>query len=138
MSRKYVLDGACVVCSLGTAKGKLKVTSQSKVFIQGKLKVTDEDKTVMPNFGSCKRSSNQPPCSPALQKWKETSKKVVMGSKKFVMDNSTIQCSNGGVILIDDDLQRASAGGADPKKVSQLSDSMPMVPYQPGNNKGAA
>ena len=137
-SRKYVLEGACMMCSLGTTNGKIKVTSQTKVFIQGKLKVTDEDKTVMPNFGLCKRSSNQPACTPALQKWKETSKKVVMGRMKFVMDNSTIQCSNGGTIIISDDLQRASAAAADPKKVSQLSDSMPMVPYQSGNNKGAA
>lgn len=136
MSRKYVIDGACVICSLGTAKGKIKVTSQHKVFIQGKLKVTDEDKTLVPNFGSCKRSSNQPACVPALQKWQQTSKKVVMGSRKFVMDNSTIKCSNGGLIIIDDDLQRASPGGADTKKISQLSAAMPMVPYQSTNTSG--
>lgn len=134
MSRKYVIDGACLICSLGTEKGKVKVTSQTKVFIQGKLKVTDDDKTLVPNFSACKRSSNQPPCTPALQKWEQTSKKVGMGSKKFVMENSTIKCSNGGVIIIEDDLQRGSNAGDSKMKISQLSDVLPMIPYQPAVN----
>ncbi len=97
MSRRYVLDGACLKCTLGSTQGKLKVTSQSKLYAQGKKLATDKDKQVAPTFGSCKASSPPPPCVPDLQQWKKTSKKVGMGSKKFVMEDSIIQCSKGGI-----------------------------------------
>jgi hypothetical protein len=135
MSRLYVLDGACVLCSLGTSTGKIKVTAQQKVYIQGKLKVTDADKTIEPNFSACKRSSNQPPCTPKLQKWQSPSLKVTMGSKKFVMNDSTIECSYGGLIKIQDPLQRTQGAGSSSKIMEQLSDTVPLVPHSQSESK---
>lgn len=111
MSRTYVIDGACLRCTLGTTEGKIKVTSQQKMFVQGKLKVTSEDKLVPTTFGSCNRSSPPPACVPDLQEWQNTSKKSKMGSKTFVMQDSSIQCSQGGMISIQDHTQIASIGG---------------------------
>src|SRR5699024_927062 len=125
MSRKYVVDGACLKCTLGSAEGKLKVTSQNKMHIQGKKVATDQDVQVMPTFGSCKASSPPPPCVPGLQQWNKTSKKASMGDKKFVMENSVIHCSRGGMITVKDHTQKA--GGSSPARVRQLSETVPFT-----------
>lgn len=111
MSRTYVIDGACLKCTLGSVEGKLKVTSQQKMFVQGKLKATSEDKLIPTTFGTCSKSSPPTPCFPALQKWQNTSKKSTMGSKTFLMQDSTILCSQGGMISIQDHTQTASLEG---------------------------
>ena len=125
MSRKYVLDGACLQCTLGSAQGKLKVSSQSKLYTQGKKVATDKDKQVAPTFGDCKASSPPVPCSPALQQWQKTSKKVGMGSKTFVMEDSMIQCSKGGIITIKDHTQKSGGGGSG--QAQQLSETVPFT-----------
>jgi hypothetical protein len=135
MGRLYVLDGACVLCSLGTSPGKIKVTAQHILYIQGKLKVTDADKLIEPNFSSCKRSSNQPACTPKLKKWQLTSRKVTMGEKKFVMNDSTIECTYGGLIKIQDPLQRTQGAGSNSKIMEQLSDTVPFVPHSQSASK---
>lgn len=125
MSRKYVLDGACLKCTLGSTEGKLKVTSQTTLYAQGNKLATDQDVQVMPAFGSCKVSSPPPPCVPDLQQWKKTSKKVGMGSKKFVMEDSMTQCSKGGIITVKDHTQKAGSGDA--TQVQQLSETVPFI-----------
>lgn len=125
MSRKYVIDGACLKCTLGSTEGKLKVTSQTRLYAQGKKIATDQDVQVIPTFGSCKTSSPPPPCVPDLQPWKKTSKKVGMGSKKFVMEDSMTQCSKGGMITVKDHTQKAGGGGAG--QVRQLSETIPFI-----------
>ncbi|SDE33551.1 DUF4280 domain-containing protein [Niabella drilacis] len=107
-NRNYVIDGGRVRCSLGTAIGKIKVSSQQKVYIGGKLKMTDQDTSLILPCGTCSRSSPPPPCTPQLQRWKNTSKKVTMGDKKFVMDDSYTQCSFGGILTIQQHAQEAS------------------------------
>lgn len=107
-NRNYVIDGGMVTCSLGTAMGKIKVTSQQKIYIGGKLKVTDQDTNLVLPCGACNRSSPAPPCTPQLQGWKNTSKKVSMGRKKFVMDDSYTQCSFGGILTIRQHAQEAT------------------------------
>ena len=99
-SRNYVIDGAMVQCSMGSSPGKIKVTSQQKIFIMGKLKATDQDRILMPTCGSCNISSPPPPCVPQLQPWKNTGRKVTMGTKKFIMNDSFTMCSKGGMIRI--------------------------------------
>lgn len=125
MSRKYVLDGACLKCTLGSTQGKLKVTSQSKLYAQGKKLATDKDKQVAPTFGSCKASSPPPPCVPDLQQWQKASKKVGMDSKKFVMEDSMIQCSKGGIITVENHTQKSGGGGA--AQAQQLSETVPFT-----------
>tara|TARA_R110000823_G_scaffold314103_1_gene442510 strand:- start:1687 stop:2076 length:390 start_codon:yes stop_codon:yes gene_type:complete len=125
-NRKYAIDGACLRCTLGTTEGKLKVTSQQKLFVQGKLKVTSEDKQVPTTFGSCNRSSPPPACVPDLQQWQNTSKKSKMGNKTFVMEDSTIQCSQGGLVTIQDHTQIASAGGSGAQQTN-MEETTPMM-----------
>lgn len=107
-NRNYVVDGGMVTCSLGTIPGKIKVTSQQKIYIGGKLKVTDQDTRLAHPCGTCSRSSPPPPCTPQLQCWKNTGKKVTMGNKRFVMDDSYTQCSFGGILTIQRHAQEAS------------------------------
>ncbi|WP_018629929.1 PAAR-like protein [Niabella aurantiaca] len=107
-NRNYVIDGGMVKCSLGTALGKIKATSQQKIYIGGKLKITDQDTQLVLPCGTCNRSSLPPPCTPRLQYWKNTSKKATMGNKRFVMDDSYTQCSFGGILTIQQHAQEAS------------------------------
>jgi len=101
--RHYLVEGGQLECTLGTAPGEMVVTSQQKLTIKKKLKATSEDKIPKPPFfGSCKCATPNPPCSPVLQEWKQTSKKSRMGSKTFVMKNSKIECSKGGMITVKD------------------------------------
>lgn len=103
MERYYVVEGAKLQCTLGTSPGKLMVTSQQKLEIDGKLKATAKDKMLEPPFfGSCTCKSPNPPCSPAFQEWQVPGKKSSIGSDTFVMDDSRIQCSQGGIITITD------------------------------------
>lgn len=125
MSRKYVLNGACLQCTLGSTEGKLKVTSQNKIHAQGKTIATDRDVQVTPTFGSCNVSSPPPACVPDLQQWKTTSRKVGAGNKKFVMEDSITQCSKGGVITVREHTQKS--GGAVPVRVQQLSETVPFT-----------
>lgn len=127
MSRKYVLDGACLQCTLGSTRGKLTVTSQTKLHAQGKKIATDQDVQVAPTFGSCKVSSPPPPCVPDLQPWKKTGKKAGMGDKKFVMEDSMAQCSKGGVVTVKEHTQKAGSGGSGPAQARQLSETVPFT-----------
>ena len=123
MARKYVVEGAQLECTLGTSPGKITVLSQQKLTIQGKLKATDKDKLLEPPFfGSCTCKSPNPPCIPALQEWQIPGKKTSMGSKTFVMDDSKIQCSQGGLITIKDVNQDAVATG---EKETELDKILP-------------
>ncbi|HET8735296.1 MAG TPA: DUF4280 domain-containing protein [Pricia sp.] len=112
MARSYVVEGARLQCTLGTSPGKLKVVSQQKLTVQGKLKATNKDKLLEPPFfGSCTCKSPSPPCSPVFQEWQVPSKKASMGDMTFLMDDSKIQCIQGGTISIQDVNQDAVATG---------------------------
>ncbi len=107
-NRNYVVDGGMVTCSLGTATGRIQVTSQQKIYIGGKLKVTDQDTSLALPCGTCNRSSPSQPCTPQLQRWKNASKKTTIGNKKFLMDDSYTQCRFGGILTIQQHAQEAT------------------------------
>ncbi len=112
MARSYVVEGAQLACTLGTSPGKITVVSQQKLSIEGKFKATNKDKLLEPPFfGSCTCSSPTPPCSPAFQEWQTPSKKASMGDMTFLMDDSKIQCGQGGLITIKDVNQNTVATG---------------------------
>lgn len=101
MERYYVVEGARLQCTMGTSLGKLTVTSHQKLEIKGKLQATGNDKIVRPPFfGNCTCKSPNPPCSPVLQEWQITGKKTGIGDDTFVMDDSRIQCGQGGTITV--------------------------------------
>ncbi|WP_373516789.1 DUF4280 domain-containing protein [Pricia sp.] len=121
--RDYVVEGALLQCTLGTAPGEMVVTSQQKVEICGKLKATSEDKIPKPPFfGSCTCSSPNPPCSPVLKEWQLTSKGSSIGNKAFLMNNSRIPCEKGGMVTIKDVGQKLVGTG---REESELDEKYP-------------
>jgi len=119
MARKlYVVEGAKLKCSSGTTLGKLKVTSQEKITIKNRLKATDKDKLLEPPFfGIC--SCTNKACSPTLKEWKYPSKKVGLGNKSYIMDNSQIECSTGGMVTIEDPNQTLAGTGRENPKLDK-------------------
>ena len=49
-----------------------------------------------------------------------------MGNKTFVMEDSTIQCSQGGLVTIQDHTQIASAGGSGAQQTN-MEETTPMM-----------
>lgn len=118
MERFYLVDGAKLQCTLGTSPGKLTVISQQKLDIQGKLQATGKDKLLEPPFfGSCTCKSPNPPCSPALQDWQMPGKKTGMDNEDFILDDSQIQCSQGGMITVLDANQDSVSTGEEDKEI---------------------
>ena len=123
LERDYVVEGAILTCTLGTVQGEMLVTSQQKVKIGGKLKATGEDKIPKPPFfGSCICSSPNPPCSPVFKEWEQTSKGSTMKGKSFLMTDSRIECTKGGLITISDVGQKIVGTG---KKEPELDEKYP-------------
>lgn len=123
MDRYYVVEGAQLKCTLGTSPGNLTVTSQRKLEIEGKLQATGKDKILEPPFfGSCTCKSPNPPCSPALQEWQMPGKKTGIGEETFVMDDSRIQCSQGGTITVIDANQKLVSTG---EEANELEGALP-------------
>lgn len=92
---------AQIQCTLGATPQKLVVTSQTFVKIKGGLVGTEGDKQAMiniPSFGSCKCSSNNPPCIPSPQNWQKTAEKEHINSKKILTKDSFCMCAKGGKI----------------------------------------
>jgi len=118
--RDYVVEGAILECTLGTAPGEMIVTSQQKLRINKKLKATNEDKIPKPPFfGSCTCSSPNPPCSPVFKKWKKTSQKSTMGEKNFLMADSQVECEKGGVVTIKDVGQKLAGSGKEEPELDE-------------------
>ncbi len=115
MARKdYLVEGGLLECTLGTAPGEMLVTSQQRLRIKTKLKATSADKTLKPPFfGTCTCSSPNPPCSPVLQEWQQTSQKATMGTKTFLLNTSKVQCSKGGLITVKNTGQKLVGTGKD-------------------------
>ncbi len=121
MARKYVVSGARLECTLGTSPGKITVTSQQNLSIEGKFKATNKDKLLEPPFfGSCTCKSPNPPCSPAFQEWQTPSKKASMGGMTFLMDDSRIHCGQGGLITIKDINQDSVATGETDSELDKI------------------
>lgn len=104
--KKFVLDGAVCKCTQSQVSATLKVTSQTKVRIQGKLKATEKDQQFLPPFfGNCKNDPKTP-CAPQLQAWQQTTATTTFGgSSQFLLESSSCKCSQGGTITIDDHKQ---------------------------------
>src|SRR5690606_31425013 len=86
---------------------------------------TNKDKLLEPPFfGACKCSSPNPPCMPALQEWQIPGKKTSMGSMSFLMADSKIQCSKGGLVTVKDHNQTLVATG---EKDLEMGSKLPVL-----------
>lgn len=134
-SKIYVLDGAILECNQGFTPGKLTVTQNQKVKIQGQFKATHLDNQVTP-FGQCKlkpTNSGYLPCVPALQPWTKTTESTKLGgNKKFLFEDSECMCSTGGKITVTQPMQINTAGAVS----EQFKDIASIIPgAMLGNDK---
>ena len=97
---KHITETTILICDKGATPTPLSVTSQTFMHIEGKLQATEEEKKPNVNikpFGVC--SITKISCSPATQKWQNTSVFEIDG-KKELLDTSTCNCSVGGKISV--------------------------------------
>ena len=109
MSKKFIVEGAKLVCDKGSTPTFLKVNSQGISFSKEKV-ATEADKELYGNFGSCGLCNNNA-CVAQLLQWKITEKKLSVGGNSLLIEDSYIKCNRGGTITIKDPNQNAAALG---------------------------
>lgn len=103
---EYVVAGARLSCTLGSAPATLEMPESHGVFLQGKAQCNVGDTGSLVNitcFGACGVPGN-PPCVPKVgMPWvnnKET--RLSINGQKALIKDANAFCANGGVISIDD------------------------------------
>ena len=98
---EYATNGAILLCTGGTAPGKLQVTSNILLSVQGNQVATISDKAPLANiqpFGACSLKPFSPPCVPAPTMWTGFLNSVKIPGGNPLLKTSTIQCACGGMI----------------------------------------
>lgn len=101
MAKKYVPDGACLVCNKGLGFGKLKVTNHKNVSIYGEKSATEGDKVTglnIPSLGIC--SVTRAACQPVPTKWSGVQEKITIGPYRKLLEDSKLGCGIGGQISV--------------------------------------
>lgn len=106
----YVVRGATISCTLGTAKDVLNLPVSHGVYLKEKAQLNIGDSKPGKNilsFGCCMRAEPPPPCVPAIcMDWiNHMDTKLIIDNKKALLKSATVTCINGGIISIDDDGQ---------------------------------
>jgi hypothetical protein len=124
----HVVDGATLICSLGSAPKKLKVTA-SGMEICGKKEANISDcKPIsnIPSFGPCKCGSckSQVTCQPSIPgPWVQVIPSVNGRDDTSLLQPAILNCTHGGVISITDPgQQKQSANPPTPQNVTLKSD----------------
>ena len=104
---EYVVQGACLRCTLGTAPSNLNMPISHGIFLNGKAQCNVTDRITMVNimpFGTCNISAPPPPCVPAVaMNWvnnKDTN--LIIDNAEALESNANAFCSVGGIISITD------------------------------------
>ncbi len=101
MAKKYVPDGACLVCNKGLGFGKLKVTNHKNVSLYGEKSATEGDKVTglnIPSLGIC--SVTRAACQPVPTKWSGVQEKITIGPYRKLLEDSKLGCGLGGQISV--------------------------------------
>ncbi|KQM77869.1 hypothetical protein ASE74_15835 [Pedobacter sp. Leaf216] len=101
MAKKYVPNGAYLVCNKGLGYGKLKVTNHKNVSLYGKQSATEGDKIPMVNIpclGIC--SITKTPCQPVPILWQGVQEGITIGPYRKLLEDSKLPCGIGGKIGI--------------------------------------
>ncbi|QNK64796.1 DUF4280 domain-containing protein [Pedobacter sp. PAMC26386] len=101
MAKKYVPDGAYLICNKGVGFCQLKVTNHKNVSIYGKKSATEGDKVPNVNvscMGIC--SVTRSACQPVPTLWSGVQQGVTIGPYRKLLENSTLGCALGGKISI--------------------------------------
>ena len=106
--KSYVVHGAELSCTMGTAKSTLQLPIGHGVFIHGKKQANTADFKPLYNilpFCNCKVKSMQP-CIPVVtMNWLNGKSDMKVDEVAALLDTSIAICSLGGVIKITDDGQ---------------------------------
>lgn len=101
MAKRYVPDGACLVCNKGLGFGKLKVTNHKNVSIYGEKSATEGDKVTglnIPSLGIC--SVTRSACQPVPTKWSGVQERITIGPYRKLLEDSKLGCGIGGQISV--------------------------------------
>lgn len=106
----YVVRGATISCTLGTAKDVINLPVSHGVYLKGKAQLNVADSVPGKNilsFGCCKKASPPPPCTPAIcMKWiNNMDTKLIIDKEKALLKGAKLTCVSGGIISIDKDGQ---------------------------------
>lgn len=101
MNEKFVVDGAICTCKFGTTPGKMKVTDQQFVHINGQnLLGTSMNLGCAfypPYFTLCRVTWPPKPCVPSILQWTNTFTKVKVDKVAALLtDRSKAACALGG------------------------------------------
>lgn len=102
MGKEFITDGALCMCQYGAAPGKLKVSFNDKVTINGGKKIaTNMDLGNCfqpPGFGSCNQNPMMSkPCNPSVVQWSNAFEKLKIKSAAHpLMPNSKAICAIAG------------------------------------------
>ncbi len=101
MAGQFVINGAQLKCPLCSSSGKL-VVSSTQIELQDINWATDGDnaKSNLVFDGVCKKwRKNPPPCASVISptQWSKTADSVTIDGQTALLEDSTIQCSTGGV-----------------------------------------
>ena len=106
----YVVEGATLVCTLGTAPSKLQIPPSRRVFINGKKQanITDDvaDVNLLP-FGTCNRPIPPQPCirATAGNRWVAGKHDMHVEDENAMLNTDFLVCNCGGIITVVDDRQ---------------------------------
>ncbi len=103
----YVVRGAMIKCSCGSAPMKINLPLSHGTLINGKALMNEGDNKVavnIPTFGAC---TNIKVCAPnILSKWVFTKMDTLVDGKPALTTDSKLICANGGQITFITDGQK--------------------------------
>lgn len=108
---KYITSGAWLRCDKGATPGKLTATPKT-VKLYGQDWATQLEAAPLlniPSFRACLVTHT--PCAPLTVLWQNVMETVEVQGQKPLLDISTCQCTNGGLIKIYFTQQAALAAG---------------------------
>ncbi|WP_103866660.1 DUF4280 domain-containing protein [Aquimarina sp. I32.4] len=102
--KKYVPEGAFLVCDKGTILSQLTATFHEEVSIYGKSLITKEDRYYNINFtpfGACACNQGKP-CIAQVSgsQWSSLAEDVFVGENEPILEDAELQCALGGKIKI--------------------------------------
>lgn len=107
MDIKYVVHGAKARCNKGGTTTNLNLPKSHGVYINDKPVLNDQDCVAYSNvlpFGTC---SIKKKCKPSLApQWENTKKTTLIKGRPALLATSTLSCTVGGAITIEDDGQQ--------------------------------
>lgn len=105
MDKLFIADQALCMCQFGTAPGKLKVSSQNKMFINMNKKIATSMELnncfYPPAFVMCNFSYPPQPCKVMVTQWTNLYQKMRLNGNAYpLMRNSKAFCSLSGIDCI--------------------------------------